>query len=65
MDMVGWTMIGYPGAQRAYTPVDLNTEGNIRPPQSIAQMHMFNPGQNANPNVIVPPSGSRLDNPQK
>lgn len=62
-NMVGWSLIGYPGAQRAYTPVDLHTEGNVRPPQSIAQMHMFHPGQNANPNVVVPPSGSDLMQP--
>ncbi len=59
-DMVGWKLIGYPGAQRAYTPVDINTEGHVRPPQSIAQLHEFHPGQSANPDVIVPPSGSNL-----
>ncbi len=63
-NMVGWKLIGYPGAQRAYTPDDINTEGHVRPPQSIAQMHMFHPGQNANPNVIVPPSGSNFQQPQ-
>lgn len=60
-NMVGWTLIGYPGAQRAYTPDDLHTEGHVRPPQSIAQMPMFHPGQKANPDVIVPPSGSDME----
>jgi gluconate 2-dehydrogenase gamma chain len=60
-NMVGWKLIGYPGAQRAYTPVDLHTEGNVRPPQSILQLHKFHPGQLANPDVIVPPSGSDID----
>jgi gluconate 2-dehydrogenase gamma chain len=60
-DKVGWKLIGYPGAQRAYTPVDLNTEGNVRPPQSIVELHQFHPGQNANPDVIVPPSGSNFE----
>jgi gluconate 2-dehydrogenase gamma chain len=60
-DMVGWSLIGYPGAQRAYTPDDLHTEGNVRPPQSIAQLQMFHAGQPANPDVIVPPSGSEYE----
>jgi gluconate 2-dehydrogenase gamma chain len=60
-DMLGWKLIGYPGAQRAYTPVDLLTEGNVRPPQSILQLHQFHPGQMANPDVIVPQSGSNLE----
>jgi gluconate 2-dehydrogenase gamma chain len=65
-NMVGWKLIGYPGAQRAYTPVDMHTEGNVRPPQSIAEMHMFHPGQDVNPDVIVPPSGSNIEQtPQK
>lgn len=60
-DMVGWKLIGYPGAQRAYTPVDLNTEGHVRPPQSIAQLHKFRAGNPANPYDIVPPSGSGFE----
>jgi hypothetical protein len=57
-DMVGWKLIGYPGAQRAYTPTDMMTEGEPRPPQSLAMMHHFHPGQAANPDVILPVSGS-------
>ncbi len=57
-NMVGWTLISYPGAQRAYTEADLRAEGNVRPPQSLAQMHEAHPGQPANPNVILPQSGS-------
>jgi hypothetical protein len=59
-DMIGWKQIGYPGAQRAYTPNDLHTEGPIRPPQSLAMLHRFHSGMGANPNVIVPPSGSEF-----
>jgi len=59
-DMVGWQQIGYPGAQRAYTPTDMNTEGPIRPPQSLAMLHRFHSGMPANDEVIVPPSGSQL-----
>ena len=59
-DMVGWKLISYPGAQRAYTPNDMNTEGPVRPPQSLAMLHRFHSGRKTNPNVIVPPSGSEL-----
>jgi gluconate 2-dehydrogenase gamma chain len=57
-DMVGWKLIGYPGAQRAYTPVDLHDEKHLRPPQNLLMLHDFHPGQPANSDVIVPPSGS-------
>lgn len=59
-DMIGWKQIGYPGAQRAYTPTDMDTEGPVRPPQSLAMLHRFHSGMNANNGVIVPPSGSQL-----
>jgi gluconate 2-dehydrogenase gamma chain len=59
-DMIGWKQIGYPGAQRAYTPKDIHTEGPVRPQQSLAMLHRFHSGMSANPNVIVPPSGSQL-----
>jgi gluconate 2-dehydrogenase gamma chain len=59
-DMIGWQQIGYPGAQRAYTPVDMDTEARVRPPQSLAMLHRFHSGMSANPNVIVPPSGSEM-----
>jgi gluconate 2-dehydrogenase gamma chain len=59
-DMIGWKQIGYPGSQRAYTPTDMNTEGPVRPPQSLAMLHRFHSGMNANQEVIVPPSGSQL-----
>jgi gluconate 2-dehydrogenase gamma chain len=59
-DMIGWKQIGYPGAQRAYTPVDMDTEGPVRPPQSLAMLHRFHSGMGANPGVIIPPSGSEF-----
>lgn len=58
-DMIGWKQIGYPGAQRAYTPTDMNTEGPVRPPQSLAMLHFFHNGMNANSEVILPQSGSK------
>ena len=59
-DLVGWRLIGYPGAQRAYTPIDMKDEAYFtkREPQSIAMLHPFNPGEAAHPNVILPVSGS-------
>jgi len=58
--MAGWLLIGYPGAQRAYTEADIREEGTGRPPQSIVEMNHFHPGQDANEHVILPVSGSRL-----
>jgi hypothetical protein len=58
-NMVGWKLIGYPGAQRAYTPADVRTEGTSLEPQSLAQLHAFNPGQPVEqPNVVLPVRGS-------
>lgn len=59
-DLVGWKLIGYPGAQRAYTPIDLKDEAAFtkRDPQSIAMLHPFNPGEPSHPNAILPVSGS-------
>jgi gluconate 2-dehydrogenase gamma chain len=35
---VGWSLIGYPGAQRIYTSEDLKNTSFSRPPQSLAEM---------------------------
>jgi len=43
-DLVGWKLIGYPGAQRFYTPADIKNPSFTREPQSLAQM-MANEGQ--------------------
>jgi len=64
-DMVGWKLIGYPGAQRAYTPHDLKTEQAPRPPQSLAMMHHFHPGEPSNPDVVLPVSGSNEHRPNQ
>jgi gluconate 2-dehydrogenase gamma chain len=37
-DMVGWKLIGYPGAQRNYTPDDLQNTSFSREPQSLAML---------------------------
>jgi gluconate 2-dehydrogenase gamma chain len=58
-NMVGWKLIGYPGAQRAYEPWEFQQEGTDRKPQSIMDMQAFNPGQPANADVALPVSGSK------
>lgn len=60
-DMVGWRLIGYPGAQRAYTEAEIRTEGFRVEPQGILDMHEFHAGEDANPEVILPVSGSRME----
>jgi gluconate 2-dehydrogenase gamma chain len=63
-NMLGWRLIGYPGAQRAYTPVDISTENHsVREPQSLADLHAFSPGEYAGPHVVLPVSGSEEDYP--
>jgi gluconate 2-dehydrogenase gamma chain len=37
-DMVGWKLLGYPGAQRLYTPEDIKNPTFQRDPQSLAQL---------------------------
>jgi gluconate 2-dehydrogenase gamma chain len=37
-DMVGWKLIGYPGAQRFYTPDDIKNPNLQRDPQSLAEL---------------------------
>lgn len=62
--MVGWSLIGYPGAQRAYTPDDIRTEtSSPRPPQSLAMMHPFSPGEYAGDIPVLPVSGSQEEFP--
>lgn len=66
-DMVGWRLIGYPGAQRAYTPRNMQDEAYHleREPQSLAMLHPFNPGQPGHPNVILPVTGSGTPGPEQ
>ncbi|QPC81738.1 gluconate 2-dehydrogenase subunit 3 family protein [Phototrophicus methaneseepsis] len=61
-DVVGWQLIGYPGAQRSYDGDEIRGDAPPRPPQTIAQMHHFHPGDNANNAVVLPVSGSDEDN---
>jgi hypothetical protein len=38
--LVGWKLIGYPGAQRIYTPDDIKNQNFTRAPQSLGQLLM-------------------------
>jgi len=38
--MVGWELIGYPGAQRLYTPDDIKNQKFTRAPQSLSMLLM-------------------------
>jgi len=58
-DMVGWRLIGYPGAQRAYTEAYVRGQTEEELPQSIADLNHFHPGEPANEHVILPVSGTR------
>lgn len=59
-NMVGWKLIGYPGAQRAYTPDEIGVEGSglAREVWGLNDMPHFNPGEPKGKNVVLPVSGS-------
>jgi gluconate 2-dehydrogenase gamma chain len=59
--MAGWQLIGYPGAQRAWTPSEIQTEGVRREPQNQGGLAPFNPGQDSGDGVVLPLSGSDPD----
>ncbi len=57
--LVGWILVGYPGAQRAYTPDDVQGRAPEKAPQGMAQMPHFHPGADEGANVVLPVSGAR------
>jgi gluconate 2-dehydrogenase gamma chain len=57
-DFAGWKLVGYPGAQRSYTPAELERGPNERTIQSLSDMPAMHPGR-AEEHVILPISGSR------
>lgn len=63
-NMAGWRLIGYPGAQRAYTPREMRTPGlGLRlEPQPLEELPPFNPGVRlpvpGEDHVVLPVSGS-------
>jgi gluconate 2-dehydrogenase gamma chain len=58
-NMAGWRLIGYPGAQRAYSPREILEEGIglRREPWSMANLPPFNPGLPVTP-ALNPVTGT-------
>jgi gluconate 2-dehydrogenase gamma chain len=56
-DLAGWKLIGYPGAQRAYTPEELKN-GTTRRPQGLRDMPPMHPGRPQD-HAILPLAGTR------
>jgi hypothetical protein len=52
--LVGWQLVGYPGARRAYTERDMHDEALALEPQSLAHLPPFHPGQPVSDDVIIP-----------
>lgn len=57
-DFAGWKLVGYPGAQRGYTPYELTHGPHDRVVQGLAQMPPMNPGV-PQKHVILPLAGTR------
>lgn len=56
-DLAGWRLVGFPGAQRAYSPQEMQTEGSHREPQSMVTLPEFNPGHTED-GPVLPVRGS-------
>jgi gluconate 2-dehydrogenase gamma chain len=56
-DLCGWRLIGYPGAQRAYTPRDVRDPDFRRQPQGLSELHRFNPGHAERDEPVLPVAG--------
>jgi gluconate 2-dehydrogenase gamma chain len=61
-DFAGWKLVGYPGAQRAYTPRELTHGPHKRTVQGLAQMPAMNPGVPQD-HAILPMAGERSVSP--
>ena len=62
-DLAGWRLVGFPGAQRSYSPQEMQTEGSDREPQSMHGLPVFNPGHNED-GPTLPVRGSDEDVPE-
>jgi gluconate 2-dehydrogenase gamma chain len=60
-DMVGWKLVGYPGAWRAYNDADLQGQTPLRPEQDIEMLHGYEEGEPVG-KAIQPVSGSNEGN---
>jgi gluconate 2-dehydrogenase gamma chain len=50
--LVGWQLIGFPGAQRAYSPAEMVDPTFSRPPQSLAQLPMLHGAHGEHDHVL-------------
>jgi gluconate 2-dehydrogenase gamma chain len=57
-DYAGWKLIGYPGAQRAYTAEELQSGPHLRRVQGLREMAPMHPGEPQH-HVLLPISGTR------
>jgi gluconate 2-dehydrogenase gamma chain len=54
-DMIGWKLVGYPGAQRVWTPIELKQGPDpSRQYQGLMELHRSHPGRPGPDNVIRP-----------
>jgi gluconate 2-dehydrogenase gamma chain len=56
-DMVGWRLVGFPGAQRGYTAGQMKEEGYRREPQGLAGLPHFHAGR-PDPAPVLPVRGN-------
>ncbi len=56
-DFIGWKLVGFPGAQRVYTPRQMHTEGFPFAPQGLADLMPEGHGQPGGNGVYDPVSG--------
>ena len=66
-NLIGWNLVGFPGAQRAYSVEALHSDDPPRPPQGLRDLPHFHPGvpaPNDGPNVIQPVRESEVDEQQ-
>jgi len=57
-DLAGWKLVGYPGAQRAYTAYELRNGPQHKRVQGLRDMPAMNPGV-PQPHVILPLAGTQ------
>lgn len=64
-DFAGWRLIGYPGAQRAYLPQQVQIEGSGLDMEIWGLQHLphFNPGENVGQGELNPVTGSQEHTP--
>lgn len=56
-NLAGWRLVGFPGSQRAYDPIELQTEQEPREPMTMHELPEFNPGRTED-GPILPVRGS-------